>query len=70
MSEDEDPGYLPSIKPGDRVFIEFDEDRLTQEWGGWGTVVRDKGDLVVVKTDRDGLALSRPRHLLRAKPSS
>lgn len=62
---DEDPGYL-DIKPGDRVFIEYEDPLFTKVYGGPATVVHVSNAWTAkVKRDRDGKALTYCRWLLR-----
>lgn len=63
---DEDTGYLV-IKPGDRVFIEYDDPRITEAHGGLATVlyVMSKWQAKLLRDNGDGLPGSYGRHLLR-----
>ncbi len=67
MSDSEEyPDYLP-IKPGDRVFIDYESPRDTELFGGLGTVVTvNNAWTAVIRRDKSGIARLYPRWLLKA----
>lgn len=65
---DEDTGYL-AVKPGDRVFIEYEDPTVTELIGGWGTVVQVCNAWTAkIQREKGGPPLTFPRWLLSEEP--